>query len=270
MATDRAVQRQPDGSRLLALCDEFPPAYANCTVVRGFRAIASSRVGRTDEARRLVDLDRHVARVSFEPPDEFGGDERFNELLAQEIVRSPVLRHTNAYGFYRTEGSRAYPALAKFLRSAIEAFIADLPRRGLQTVLPSAPPQGFLRTAGNVVRKEEGHRSHLHKFAYVSGVYHVAVPRTSDGAQGRAGALVVGSCADVTGGYVPRWGHRDIKPVAGLATLFPSHIFHSVVPTRREQPRIAMPFDLGIIATASTAPRAKIGEPPPPGSVPAT
>jgi len=249
----------PDGSRLLALCDKFPPAYANCTLVRGFRAIALSRVGRTDEARRLVDLDRHVARVGFEPPSEFGGIERFNELLAEEIIRNPVLRHTNVYGFYRTEqlnvaGSRAYPALAKFLQSAIEAFIADFPRRGLQTVLPPAPGKGFLRTAGNVVRKEEGHRSHLHKFAYVSGVYHVAVPHSSDGAHGRAGALVVGSCADVTGGYVPCWGHRDITPVAGVATLFPSHIFHSVVPTRSEQPRIAVPFDLGIIATP--APRA--------------
>jgi hypothetical protein len=32
--------------------------------------------------------------------------------------------------------------------------------------------------------------------------------------------------------------------VPGVATLFPSHIFHSVVPTRTEQPRIAIPFDL--------------------------
>lgn len=244
----------PDGSRLLALCDKFPAAYANCTLVRGCRAIALSRVGRTDEARRLVDLDRHVARVPFEPPQEFGGIERFNELLAQEIIRNPVLRHTNAYGFYRTEqlniaGSRAYPALAKFLQSAIEAFIADFPRRGLNAVLPPAPAKGFLRTAGNVVRNEESHRSHLHKFAYVSGVYHVTVPRHPGGTHGRAGALVLGSCADITGGYAPCWGHRDIMPVAGVATLFPSHILHSVVATRSEEPRIAVPFDFGIIAT---------------------
>jgi hypothetical protein len=249
----------PDGSRLLALCDEFPPAYSNCTVVRGFRAIALSRVGRTDEARRLVDLDRHVAQFSFKPPDEFGGIERFNEMLAQEIIRNPGLRYTNAYGFYRTEqlstkGARAFPALAKFLQAAIDSFITEFPRRGLDVVLPPAP-KGFLRSAGNVVREEEGHHSHLHKFAYVSGVYHVAVPRNADGAHGRAGALVVGSCADFTGGYAACWGHRDIKPIAGVATLFPSHIFHSVVPTRSEQPRVAVPFDLGILATPPTVAR---------------
>ena len=46
-----------------------------------------------------------------------------------------------------------------------------------------------------------------------------------------------------------------IKPIAGVATLFPSHIFHSVVPTRSEQPRIAVPFDLGILATPPTVAR---------------
>jgi len=121
------------------------------------------------------------------PPDQFGGIECFNELLAQEIVHNPGLRSTNAYGLYRTEqlnteGARAFPALAKF--------IAEFPRRGLDAVLPPAPSEGFLWSAGTVVREEEGHRSHLQKFAYVSGVYHVAVLQTAGGAQDRAGAPV--------------------------------------------------------------------------------
>ena len=51
----------------------------------GYRGIALSRVGRLDEARSLVDLERYPARVTFEPPAEFGGIERFNSLLANEI-----------------------------------------------------------------------------------------------------------------------------------------------------------------------------------------
>src|SRR5271170_6389485 len=93
----------PGGSRLLALCDRMPPAYANSTVVRAFRAIGLSRVGRTDEARKLVDLDKHVAQVAFKPPEEFGSIERFNAVLAQEVLSNPGLRHTEEYGFYRTE-----------------------------------------------------------------------------------------------------------------------------------------------------------------------
>src|ERR1700733_3053815 len=67
-----SLARDLDGSRLLAACDELPAAYANCTVVRAFRAIALSRVGRTEDARRLVDLDKYVAQIAFTPPKEFG------------------------------------------------------------------------------------------------------------------------------------------------------------------------------------------------------
>jgi tetratricopeptide (TPR) repeat protein len=238
-----------DGSRLLALCDELPEAYANCTVVRGFRAIGLSRVGRKDEARKLVDLVRHVAQITFEPPEEFGSIERFNARLAHEILRNPGLRRTPTYSFDHTEhlnisGAFAFPVLAKFLRAAIEAYITDFPRRGLDVILPPVPSEGFLVSAGNVVREEERQSSHLHKFGYVSGVYHVSVPPNARVADDRAGALVLGSCDDRTGGYAPCWGSRDIKPVPGVATLFPSHIFHSVVSTRSVQPRIAVPFDL--------------------------
>ena len=229
----------PDGGdRLLALCEEFPSSYSNSTIVRGYRAIALSRVGRVDEARILVDLETYPARTTFEPPAEFGGIERFNALLADEILRNPGLRHTSSYGFRRTEqlailGAQAFPVLAKFLRSAIEDYIAEFARRGLDVILPPPPREGFLDSAGNVVRAEEGHRTHLHKYAYISGVYHVSVPPD-------AGALVLG----LFDGYVPCWGRRDIKPVPGMATLIPSHIFHSVVPTQSLQPQIAIPFDL--------------------------
>jgi Putative 2OG-Fe(II) oxygenase/Tetratricopeptide repeat len=238
---------------LLPLCDALPPDYANCTLVRGFRAIGLSRVGRTDEASKLVDLDKHVAQFRFKPPDEFGGIERFNAQLAQEILRNPTLQFNKAYGFYRTEnldieGARFFPVLAKFLQSAIEQFIAEFPSRGLDAVLPPVPRRGFLRSAGNVVREEQRHHAHAHKFAYISGVYHVCAPRNAAGAHNRAGALVVGSVEDFAGGYVPCWGSRDIKPEPGVATLFPSHIFHSVVPTRSKELRIAVPFDLGLIA----------------------
>jgi tetratricopeptide (TPR) repeat protein len=239
----------PDGGRILALCEEFPPIYANSTVVRGYRAIALSRLGRLDEPRVLVDLERYPARIAFEPPQEFGGIERFNALLADEILNNPGLRHTSEYGFYRTEqldirGARAFRVLSKFLRSIIETYIAEFAHHGLDVILPPPPTEGFLYSAGNVVRVEEDHRAHLHKFAYVSGVYHVSVPPDVTRACDRTGALVLGPFGSSTEAHAPCWGRRDIKPVPSVATLFPSHIFHSVVPTRSEQPRISIPFDI--------------------------
>src|SRR5208282_2143080 len=96
-------------------------------------------------------------RFPFNPPAEFGGIERFNALMAQEVQSNPGLRYTATYGFYRTEqlnikGARAFPALAKFLMSAIKTFITQFPQRGLDAIMPPAPTRGYLKSAGNVVR----------------------------------------------------------------------------------------------------------------------
>src|SRR5262249_37329109 len=216
--------------------------------VRGYRAIALSRMGRLDEARSIVDLERHPARITFEPPAEFDGLEHFNTVLANEILRNPGLRYAPSYKFNRAEsldipGARAYRALVKFLCAAIEGYIAEFARRGLDSILPAPPREGSFTSAGNVVRSDERHRAHLHKFAYISGVYHVTVPTDMARADDRAGALVLGSCNDLTGGDISCWGSRDIKPIPGVATLFPSHIFHSVAPPRGEAPPSSCPFD---------------------------
>jgi tetratricopeptide (TPR) repeat protein len=238
-----------DGAKLLALCDELPEAYANCTIVRGFRAIALSQVGRVDEARAIMDPENQVAQVEFKPPPGFCGVEGFNALLAEEILANPDLQHMSQYGFRRTErlnvlGARAFPVLAAFLRSAMEGYLAEFPRRGLDKIMPDAPKRARLNTAGNVVSGAELHRSHLHKFAYVSGVYHVSVPYDIPQADGRPGALVVGSCNQLAEDYAPCWTTREFEPAPGVATIFPSHLFHSVTPTYSSAPRIAVPFDL--------------------------
>jgi len=243
------VASLPDGSKLLALCDELPVIYANSTVVRGYRAIGLSRVGRADEARAIMDLENYVAQVEFEPPPGFGGIDDFNALLAEEILANPDLRHMPNYGFRRTErlnmaGARAFPVLAKFFRVAMEQYVEQFPERRLDAIMPAAPKRAYLNTAGNVVHGSERHRSHLHKFAYISGVYHVSVPPNVERNEGRAGTLVVGSCDHLTEEYAPCWGTRDIKPTPGVATIFPSHMFHSVVSTCSTGLRIAIPFDL--------------------------
>jgi hypothetical protein len=244
-----------DATRLLALCDELPDVYASSTVMRGYRAIGLSRVGRTDEARTLMDLERQVAQVRFEPPAGFGGIEDFNSLLAEEILGNPDLRYMPSYGFHRTEhlnvpGALAFPILATFLRATMERYFEEVKLRRLDAIFLDVPKRVHLISAGNVVRMTECHRAHLHKFAVISGVYHVSVPPDAKIAGDRAGALVVGSCDGIAGEHAPCWGTRDIKPIPGVATIFPSHIFHSVVPTCSEVARIAVPFDLCVAGEA--------------------
>jgi hypothetical protein len=55
---------------------------------------------------------------------------------------------------------------------------------------------------------------------------------------------LLGCCDEYTRGHAPVWGTRRIKPEPGVLLIFPSHIFHDVVPTGSDEPRISVVADL--------------------------
>jgi Putative 2OG-Fe(II) oxygenase len=116
--------------------------------------------------------------------------------------------------------------------------------RGLDAVMPPPPKEGHLYESSTVLSGPGHNGEHIHGNAYVSSVYHVLVPDSVSSADDSRGALALGLCASYTGGYTPCWGARYIKPVAGSLVIFPSHIFHDVVPSRTPMPRIAVAADL--------------------------
>jgi hypothetical protein len=243
------LARQDDGHALLAACDQAPPDCAASAPVLAYRAIALSRLGRGEEAMRLVDLDRHVARERISVPAGFADIEAFNDALAREILAapspdSPVRDGLDVNYEPFVSDSPAFAALHGFMRGAMERYLSALPRRGLDRVLPPAPEAGSFFTA-NVVLRQDGHNGeHIHGLGYVSAVYHVRVPASVAAANDERGALALGVCASHTNGYEPCWGVRHIKPEAGWLTLFPSHIFHDVVPSRTDEARISVVADL--------------------------
>jgi tetratricopeptide (TPR) repeat protein len=243
-----AMCSDEDGGPTLALCDGLPDCLRRCTIVRAYGAIALSRTGRADEARRLVDLERHLLRVPFTPSAEFGGIEAFNRELAATVLARPAANSSggpsNDYRniHYRPPNSRGpqFEALFGFIREAMARFIDEIGDRGLDDVMP--PPRRAMLVNGSTVLRGDGHNGeHIHAEGYLSSVYHVLLP---DGGDDDRGALVVGGCAKRTGGYQPCWGTRTLKPEAGWLTLFPSHIFHDVIPTGVDAPRVSIVADM--------------------------
>src|ERR1700685_1796542 len=248
------MAREPDGAELLDFCDALPQSSKDTALVRAHRAIALSRLGRIAEALQIVDLDRHVARVPFVPPAQFGAIDQFNRQLAEDVLAD------RSFGKLANEGldfnaaplfrrSQAFLALREFIKAAIDDFLREASRRGLDTVMPPPPIEGSLYQSSTVLRGEGHNGEHVHGNAYVSAVYHVLVPESVSSADDNCGALALGLCEGYTGGYTPCWGTRYIKPVAGSLVIFPSHIFHDVVPSRTQMPRIAVAADLQPIAT---------------------
>jgi thioredoxin-like negative regulator of GroEL len=243
------MARQPDGEELLDFCDALPQSSKDTALVRAHRAIALSRVGRIAEALQIVDLDRHVARVPFDPPAQFGAIDQFNRHLADDILadRAPAKPARDGFDYNpapQFRRSETFLALREFIKSAIDNFLDETRGRGLDAVMPPPPKEGHLYESSTVLRGPGYNGEHVHGNAYVSSVYHVLVPDSVGSADDSRGALALGCCASYTGGYTPCWGTRYIKPVAGSLVIFPSHIFHDVVPSRTQTPRIAVAADL--------------------------
>ncbi|HEX4301299.1 MAG TPA: putative 2OG-Fe(II) oxygenase [Rhizomicrobium sp.] len=258
------LARDPDGGLLLEFCDSLSPYCRDTALIRAHRAIAFSRLGRTEDALEIVDLDRHVARVPMPVPPPFDTITQFNAALAQEILADPTPASVSREGLdlrYEPSTSRspALLALYAFARAAMEAYAGETAQRGLDRVQPPPPEQARLFTSNVVLRQDGRNGEHVHAQAYISGVYHVVVPDSVREAGDERGSLAVGKCETYTGGHIPCWGTRHIKPVAGWLVLFPSHFFHDVVPTRSDAPRISVAVDMRPVRPAN-APGAVEGE----------
>ncbi|MES2337586.1 MAG: putative 2OG-Fe(II) oxygenase [Pseudomonadota bacterium] len=233
-----------DGARLLDACASVAPPLRDSALVRGHVAIGLSRVGREDEARALVDVDRHVWRGSIAVPPGYADIAAFNRALATEMraevgrVSAGMLRIDYRP---RTVDRPARTALLDVIRDAFAAYIDSFAKRGLRDVMQPPPAVAKLAHASVQLTHDGANGEHIHGEGYLSAVYHVTVPPDLTG---RAGALSVGPTRSYTRGYQGCWGVRDIAAVPGWLTIFPSHIFHDVVPTGVATPRLSIAADL--------------------------
>lgn len=244
----KSVSGDGDGDSLLDACNSLNPRYRDTAAARGYRALALSLCGRNAEAREIVDLDRCAMRVPFEPPRDFGNIDEFNQRLAEEILRDPPSAPLcDGAQINQTPRTRDSPYLGA-LRAAIRAAITDYAQRRAEFCEPAAlppPPRHARIGCGTVVLTGRGRNGeHIHGNGYISTVYHVTVPDEITQANDGRGALVLGPCGSHSNGHRAAWGMRALPAVPGWLTLFPSHIFHDVVPTQVSEPRISVVSDL--------------------------
>jgi tetratricopeptide (TPR) repeat protein len=245
----KPLARKTDGDELLEFCESLPQHYTDTALVRANRAIALSRIGRTAEALQIVDLKRHVSQVQIAVPSKFDGLEQFNRELADGILEDQSTARASREGVGvdyepRLRRHQAMIALREFIKSAIAQYLNEMKARGLDQVMPPPPATGRLFDATVVLTGDGCNGEHIHEDGYVSAVYYAMVPDIVIAAGDNRGALALGVCEEYTGGYVPCWGTRFIHPKAGWLTIFPSHVYHDVVPTRVQSPRISVAADL--------------------------
>jgi tetratricopeptide (TPR) repeat protein len=222
------------------------------TCARYVLAVALALLGRSDEARKLIDLDQFITVVNVPTPEGYARADAFESAAAGEIIRNPTLKrdpiNKATKGGFQTigrlpcAGDRAIPLVLDRIRAAVDAFESNLPDGHEDAFVKSRPSRAWLR-AWAVVYSGDGRQvSHMHPNGWLSGVYYVSAPEASRD-HPRGGCLVLGSLQD-DGTGDPPWGLRDIHPVPGRLILFPSYVPHATIPTRSVDRRICVSFDV--------------------------
>jgi Putative 2OG-Fe(II) oxygenase/Tetratricopeptide repeat len=223
-------------------------------------AVAFAMLGRSEQARQLIDLNRFIEVIDLDPPETYATAERFENALASEITCNPTLKadpvDKATKGGFQTSGlpqlgDCAISTLLDLIRLTVDSFELNLPGSLKDPFVTARPKQAWLHAWAVVYPGDGRQTSHIHDDGWLTGVYYVSVPKTSPDSP-RRGSLVLGSLEYDGTGIDPPWGTREIRPVPGRLVLFPSYVPHATLPTKSADPRICVSFDVVAAARSRT------------------
>ncbi len=251
LADLRLQQNNPRAA--LDICNAFLESHPGQSDLLAFKAVTLWDLGEQQEARRLNDFERLVARVHITPPEDFDTLEAYNDALCKHVESHPTLTlapqsHATRKGKHSGEllNDQKGPiaGLEAEILKAAGAWRAELGRDESHPFLAS-PPENWTLSVWGVVMQAAGHQiPHIHPAAWLSGVYYAKLPGivgTHDG--GKAGWIEFGR--------PPEHFHNtsepetlSVQPEPGMMVLFPSYFYHHTVPFEASGTRISLAFDL--------------------------
>jgi hypothetical protein len=208
-------------------------------------AAAKARLGEVDAVSRLLGT-RHVRII--ESLDNVDSEEIARELIAQARPGEGRLPTAGPYGGQRIDRPMTLDAvglrgLERRLREAVEDYLAELPEEQEPALLPTEANAVSLHAWGVVLTGHAAQGWHVHPAALVTGIYYAAVPDLPVSAGLDAGALELGLLPYEEGFGDARW-RRLIRPRAGMLVMFPAAYAHRTIPTRSNDPRVSLAFDV--------------------------
>ena len=209
-------------------------------------AVGEAMLGNTPAVRRLVDYDRFFRSCPAALLAGFGGA-GYNAALEREI-RSKLVFHSEqsrrplrgGWRHDRILESRmpACRELEREIRAHLDRYLAELADDPEHPFVASRPQRFELESWAVVAGGETHIEPHIHFRAWLSGVYYLSSGQLERG----RGWLSVGPPAGVQSS--DGWEERLIEPAAGNLVLMPGYFFHSTTPTRSEQDRICIAFNV--------------------------
>jgi uncharacterized protein (TIGR02466 family) len=214
-----------------------------------FKAIALARLGRDEEARAVLDLERFVDVRDLPAPEGHASAQNFRAALAEEISRNPSLSRDwkATQGGLQTRQLRQPGAnLIETLLAQIAAAVDDFAARisPMPDAFARARPRDAVLKSWAVIYGADGQQHpHRHPEGWLSGTFYVTAPR-AEGEAAYRGPMVLGMIDKMYGLSHTPWGTREIEPVPGRFVMFPSYIPHGTRPTGLDGARVIVAFDV--------------------------
>ena len=215
------------------------------------KSIVLNDLGRSEEACRLVDVERLIGSAVLQQGNEDGARE-FNARLARRVLEHPTLERDPISA--STRGGRhsanllgeapVFLELERLFRNAISDYVQGLSVDPNHTFLRNMPSQRKLVVQANALDSGGYLVPHLHGRGWLSGAYYVSLPASmGTDPKDRSGWLKFGQPPESID-YVRPPPFREVRPEQGMVVLFPSYFYHSTIPFVGDTPRISLGIDV--------------------------
>jgi tetratricopeptide (TPR) repeat protein len=215
-----------------------------------YRALADER------EFELNGYDTLVRAFDLEPPEGFADMAAFNQELAgyldalhadrRENCTQTLRGGTRVYDEIFNNGHELIDRLKRVIDGAVGRYAAALPAD------PADPAHPFLsrRTSrfaysgswSSRMSARGFHLNHIHAQGWISSAYYVTAPDAVADADAQQGWLTFGAPPpDFGPAFTPR---RTLQPAVGRLVLFPSYLWHGVIPFRSAETRSTIAFDV--------------------------
>jgi uncharacterized protein (TIGR02466 family) len=251
----RLLLERGERKRLWTLCADLRAAGAWNAFIPSAMALAASTPADDAEVAALVDSPRWFAAAQLGVTDDF------NHALAAELLGQatlaplPSTKATSGTGKridrLQHSGGPLVHELLDRIRAAVDDYVLDRQGEAAHPMIAQRPAHVAL-DAWALAVQHDGHESwHMHPGGWISGVYYVAVPHVDARADAHPGTIEFGPSPFGGERDVRSWPRAFVTPRAGLLLLFPSYYGHRTWPTRVDDPRIVVAFD--VVSAAAPA-----------------
>jgi tetratricopeptide (TPR) repeat protein len=242
---------KPDDA--LVACDKALNSHPGDRDAFAFKAIAATEADKPGLADEILSMDKIIKKTDFKAPQGFADLKAFNSALAKHVLsHSTLTREPHNMATRNGQQTENLGLGSKGPIAFLEEMIIDTFDDYMETVAPNVdhhymkqiPSLSKIDIWGTVLDQQGHQASHMHRNAWVSGVYYVQLPDVMHGPnEEQSGWIEFGRPPEE---FPCQKVHKvqTFEPAEGRMFMFPSFEFHRTIPFESSEQRISIAFDL--------------------------